>query len=142
MTFSLASIGPPLLGGVLIGLASAALLALNGRVAGISGIFAGTLVPGSDRGWRVAFVAGLVAGGFALLATLPTAFGASPAGPGLLVAAGLLVGFGTQLGSGCTSGHGVCGIGRLSPRGIVATLSFIATGAAAVVAVRTLVGAA
>ncbi|MCB9521685.1 MAG: YeeE/YedE family protein [Myxococcales bacterium] len=137
---TLDTIAAPLAGGVLIGTASAALLALNGRIAGISGIFANALFNPLDRHWRVAFVAGLVAGGLALRMAAPQVFGPSSASLGVLAIAGLLVGFGTQLGSGCTSGHGVCGIGRLSPRGLAATLTFITTGAIAVTAVRMLGG--
>ncbi len=118
-----------LFGGALIGLAAVLLMLFLGRVAGISGIAAGILDPAAkDKGWRAAFVAGLI--GAPLLAGL---FGhplPSPELPesSLLVAfAGLFVGFGTRLGSGCTSGHGVCGMARLSPRSIAATLIFIVT---------------
>ena len=115
-----------LVGGLLIGLAAALLLLLNGRLSGISGIVGGLVVPKeSDAGWRVAFVAGLLLGALAyVLATddaLPVRMQASLP---VLVAAGLLVGFGTRLGSGCTSGHGVCGIARLSKRSIAATAVF------------------
>ena len=115
-----------LLGGLLIGLAAAMLLLLNGRISGISGIVGGLLAPkSSDAGWRVAFVAGLVLGAFGyVLAT----GGATPvrmqASLPILILAGLLVGFGTRLGSGCTSGHGLCGIARLSKRSIVASALF------------------
>ncbi|AKJ04441.1 hypothetical protein ATI61_101469 [Archangium gephyra] len=133
----------PLMGGVLIGLSASLLLLFNGRVAGISGIVGGLLAP--SRGevpWRLAFIAGLVGGGFLVRALLPGAFGqetSSPA-PGLTVAAGLLVGLGTHLSNGCTSGHGVCGVSRGSMRSIVATLVFMATGALAVFVLRTLRG--
>ena len=120
-------------GGILIGLAASMLVLLNGRIAGISGIVGGLLVPRrGEIGWRLAFVAGL------LLAPLLVAlFGYSvvpriDAGFGLLVVAGLLVGVGTSYGSGCTSGHGVCGLSRLSPRSLVATLAFMAAGMATV----------
>jgi uncharacterized membrane protein YedE/YeeE len=118
------------LGGVVIGVASWLLLASLGRVAGISGIVAGLLSPQpGERGWRWAFVAGLV--GVGALLTHGTAL--PPAPPwGLLVLAGLLVGVGTVLGSGCTSGHGVCGLGRRSPRSLVATLVFMVAGFATV----------
>ncbi len=121
------------LGGVLIGLASWLLLASLGRVAGISGIVAGLLAkqPG-ERGWRWAFVAGLVGVGALLThgAALPPA---SPAPSwGVLAVAGLLVGVGTVLGAGCTSGHGVCGLGRRSARSLVATVVFMVTGFATV----------
>jgi uncharacterized membrane protein YedE/YeeE len=115
-----------LVGGLLIGLAAALLLLLNGRISGISGIVGGLLAPrGSDAGWRLAFVAGLLLGalGFAL-ATGGAALVSVQASVPVLVVAGLLVGFGTRLGSGCTSGHGLCGIARLSKRSIVATSVF------------------
>ena len=115
-----------LIGGLLIGLAAALLLLLNGRISGISGIVGGLLVPkSSDAGWRVVFVAGLLLGAFAYMlaagGTIPVQMQASLT---VLVVAGLLVGFGTRLGSGCTSGHGVCGIARLSRRSMVATSVF------------------
>jgi uncharacterized protein len=116
-----------LLGGGLIGLAAAMLMLFTGRLAGVSGILGGALVSGSDRDWRLAFIAGLIAA--AVIAPL---FGApSPArlvssNLGLLAVAGLLVGFGSRMGNGCTSGHGVCGFARVSARSIVATLVFMA----------------
>jgi uncharacterized protein len=115
-----------LVGGMLIGLAAALLLLLNGRISGISGIVGGLLARNSsEAGWRVTFVAGLLLGALAyVLATddaLPVRMQASLP---VLVAAGLLVGFGTRLGSGCTSGHGVCGIARLSKRSLAATAMF------------------
>jgi uncharacterized membrane protein YedE/YeeE len=126
-----------LIGGAVIGAAAAALLVLNGRIAGVSGILGGLLRPArGDIAWRAAFVAGLVAaplayGAFAVLPEIRV-----DAGPAVLVAAGLLVGIGTRYGSGCTSGHGVCGISRLSPRSIVATLVFMAAGFATVYVAR------
>lgn len=130
-----------LFGGMLIG-ASAALLWLTlGRIAGISGIV-GNLAGASpdERGWRLAFLAGLVGAPLAYA----LAFGAPKveigAGPVLLAVAGLLVGIGTRLGSGCTSGHGVCGLARLSPRSIAATLTFMATAGVTVFVVRHLAG--
>jgi uncharacterized membrane protein YedE/YeeE len=131
-----------LLGGALIGLAASALLWLDGKVAGISGIVGG-LLRRDDVGWRGAFVAGLVAGGALLRLALPAAFTITVAEPLLLIlAAGLLVGFGTQLGNGCTSGHGVCGVSRGSPRSLVATASFMATGILTVFVIRRVIGAA
>jgi uncharacterized protein len=130
------------LGGALIGAASALLLVLNGRIAGISGIVGG-LVDGharGDTGWRLTFLAGLLAGGVVLAFVLPGALQATPVAWPLVVVAGLLVGLGTRMGSGCTSGHGVCGISRLSARSIVATLTFMGTGMATVLVVRHLVG--
>ncbi len=125
-------------GGALIGAAAALLWLTLGRIAGISGILAGTLAP--DRGWRLAFLAGLIGAplGWALLAGAPEL--QITATPLTLIAAGLLVGFGTRLGSGCTSGHGVCGLARLSPRSMAATGIFMATAAAVVFAMRHLLG--
>ncbi len=118
-----------LAGGAVIGLAVTFLLLLNGRIAGISGIVGG-LFKGQkgDLGWRIAFVSGLVAAPLAwqLFAALPPID--IEGSYGLMVAAGLIVGLGTRYGSGCTSGHGVCGLSRLSPRSIVATLVFMGTG--------------
>lgn len=132
-----------LVGGLLIGGAALLLVLLDGRLAGISGIIGGAIQAArDDLGWRAAFVAGLV--------IAPLAYGAAggdlaPATvalpPATLVIAGLLVGFGTRLGSGCTSGHAVCGIARLSPRGIVATLVFMAAAFATVFVTRHLMGA-
>jgi uncharacterized membrane protein YedE/YeeE len=115
-------------GGALIGLAASLLLWLDGRIAGISGILGGIGDASGDRGWRIAFLGGLVlgAGGYALAAGgLPQQL---QGGPLLMAAAGLLVGFGTRLGSGCTSGHGICGIARFSPRSLAATATFMAAG--------------
>ena len=129
----------PILGGLLIGAAAVTLLALNGRIAGISGILGGLLPPGQvpDKGWRLAFILGLVGG--PVLAGLLTGHGligapvTSSAG---LLAGGLLVGVGTALGSGCTSGHGVCGMARLSPRSIAATGIFMVAGFLTVLVVK------
>lgn len=120
-----------LLGGVLIGLSASAMLLLDGKIAGISGILAGVLKPvKGDTHWRICFLAGLLAGGLLLRSLLPGAFDFGIIRPfPLLTLAGLLVGFGTRLGSGCTSGHGICGVSRLSPRSLVATATFIFTGA-------------
>jgi uncharacterized membrane protein YedE/YeeE len=118
-----------LAGGLLIGLAAAAFVLFNGRIAGISGILGGLLRPAQgDIAWRVAFLAGLIAAplAYALFAPLPEV--RIDAGDGPLVAAGLLVGLGTRYGSGCTSGHGVCGLSRLSPRSLVATGAFMLAG--------------
>jgi len=118
-----------LIGGALIGLSAMLLMLLTGRVAGISGILAGTFAfAGGDRAWRMAFIAGLVVSpliGTLLGLRLPDPF--MPSSWALIVVAGLLVGFGTRLGGGCTSGHGVCGIARLSMRSIVATMIFMVT---------------
>ena len=117
-------------GGALIGLASVLLLLLNGRIAGISGILNGAIgLKMSEIGWRIAFVAGLVLGGFAFqLAGDAPLIERTDYPIWLTIAAGMLVGFGTRLGSGCTSGHGICGISRLSVRSIVATMLFVGTG--------------
>ena len=126
-------------GGMLIGLAAALLLATLGRIAGVSGIVGGLLTP--ERGaiaWRVAFVTGLLlAGAGRLLAPEHYSMEGTPGLP-WLVLAGLLVGFGTRLGAGCTSGHGVCGLGRGSPRSFAATLTFIAAGALVVLIRRSI----
>jgi uncharacterized protein len=126
-----------LAGGLLLGIAAAMFILLNGRVLGISGIVGGLLKPlAGDAGWRLAFLAGLLAApaAWALFAT--PAAPRIAAGPALLVVAGLLVGWGTRYGSGCTSGHGVCGLSRLSPRSLAATLTFMATGFATVFVLR------
>jgi uncharacterized protein len=122
-----------LAGGVLIGLAAAMLVLLNGRIAGISGIVGGLFAPRrNDVGWRLAFLAGLVAGPALMVYFTRLYTVRIEAGIGTLVVAGLLVGIGTRYGSGCTSGHGVCGLSRLSPRSLVATIVFMATGFATV----------
>lgn len=135
-----ADAGPPLAGGALIGMAAAGLLLLTGKTAGVSGILEGVLRrERGEFGWKLAFVLGLVAGGLALRllapATLPAA--APRSWPVLLIGA-LVAGFGARLGGGCTSGHGVCGIGRGSRRGLVGTVVFIAAGMIAVAAMRAL----
>lgn len=130
-----------LVGGALIGLAAALLILLNGRIAGISGIVGGLLRPRSgEAGWRLAFVAGLLLSPlvFAQFAALPAA--RIETSHALLIGAGLLVGFGTRLGSGCTSGHGVCGLARLSPRSLAATLCFMVVGVTTVYIARHLLG--
>lgn len=131
-----------LAGGALIGLAAALFVLLNGRIAGISGVLGGLLNPKrGDIAWRAAFLAGLVGAPllYALVATVPRP--QIDAGSGALVVAGLLVGVGTRYGAGCTSGHGVCGISRLSPRSLVATAAFMAAGFVTVLVLRHLVGA-
>lgn len=120
-------------GGALIGLSASLMLGFNGRIAGISGILGGLLKPtAGDVAWRALFVAGLFVGGLIALALMPGAFSVGTASLGAVVLAGVLVGFGTRVGNGCTSGHGVCGISRFSPRSVVATLTFIGTGAVTV----------
>ena len=120
----------PLTGGILIGIAASMMLLFNGKVAGVSGIFGGMLFQqGNERAWQLSFIAGLIAGGILLYIT-NTEFFENSSGRGLLTAtiAGLLVGIGTRVGGGCTSGHGVCGIGRLSGRSLVATVTFMFAG--------------
>lgn len=119
-----------LAGGAMIGIASSFLFLTHGRIAGISGI-AGSLVQTTtrDRGWRVAFIIGLGVAGFAGSLVAPSAIGGSVRALPLVIVAGLLVGYGTRLGGGCTSGHGVCGMSRLSARSLVAVLAFMTTGA-------------
>jgi uncharacterized membrane protein YedE/YeeE len=129
-------------GGLMIGVAASALVLLAGRIAGISGILAGTFAArGSELGWRLAFILGLISGPLVVVAVTgtPLQVTVSASATGLIVA-GLLVGFGTRLGSGCTSGHGICGIARLSPRSLVATALFVAFGMAVVFIVRHLMG--
>ncbi|WP_454908551.1 YeeE/YedE family protein [Variovorax gossypii] len=130
-----------LAGGVLIGIAAAMFVLLNGRIAGISGVLGGLLRPSSgDVAWRVAFVLGLVGAPwvYLLFAALPRV--RIDAGYGALILAGLLVGVGTRYGAGCTSGHGVCGLSRLSPRSLVATAAFMGAGFATVFVARHLFG--
>lgn len=125
-------------GGVLIGLSATLLLWLTGRIAGVSGILGGALfAERGDAGWRIAFLAGLVLAAGAYLSLVPEAQ-ASREGfsPAVLVAAGLLVGFGTRMANGCTSGHGVCGLARFSPRSLAAVLTFMATAMATTFVVR------
>ena len=131
-----------LAGGILIGLASAWLILMNGRIAGISGILGGLLNNDRDnRGWQFAFIVGLLAGPavWGLFHALPTI--EINASYPVLIAAGLLVGIGTRYAAGCTSGHGVCGLSRLSPRSLAATMTFMFGGFATVYVVRHLLGA-
>ncbi len=131
------------LGGALIGFSATLLLMLDGKVAGVSGIFGGFLgVKGEATGWRAYFLAGLLVAGTLAAWLRPGAIGRPPSLPlGLALIAGLLVGVGTQLAGGCTSGHGVCGISRGSKRSVVATLVFVATGIATVNVARHVLGA-
>lgn len=145
-----------LAGGVLIGLSATWLMASLGRIAGISGIL-GTLItvrPKGDSAWRLAFLLGLISGPGVLMLlggglgnvaggavdVTGRVIGEPAGGVALMLLAGLLVGMGTGLGSGCTSGHGVCGLARLSPRSLVATLTFLATAIVTVYVVRHLIG--
>ena len=128
---------PALFGGILIGLAAAMFVLWNGRIAGISGIIGGLLRPKSgDIVWRIAFAFGLILAPLAyrLLFALPEV--EIVASSGTIIVAGLLVGLGTRYGAGCTSGHGICGLSRLSPRSAVATLAFILSGVSVVFVIR------
>ena len=131
-----------LVGGLLIGLASAGLLLFHGRIAGISGILGGALERrAGDIGWRVSFLVGLIATGAVWSALFPEAYAVTIVrSPLALGVAGVLVGVGTRIGNGCTSGHGVCGLGRLSRRSLVATLTFMATAALTVFLTHLLLG--
>ncbi len=129
-----------LAGGLLLGLASALFVLLNGRILGISGILGGLLrAERGDRSWRLALIGGLLLAPAVWAAVTLPVVPRIDAGPAVLVLAGLLVGWGTRRGSGCTSGHGVCGLARLSPRSLVATLCFMGTGFATVFVVRHLI---
>lgn len=132
-----------LAGGALIGLAAALLMLLIGRIAGVSGILGGVVSSGGgERVWRLAFVAGLIlAPLLSGLAGYPLPLPEMPASWTVIIIGGLLVGFGSRLGSGCTSGHGVCGIARLSPRSLAATAIFMITAAVVVAVMRHVVGA-
>ena len=132
------------IGGVLIGLASAVLLATTGRIAGISGIAGRLLRPAQEEVlWRVLFIAGLLLGAVVTRVVAPQAFGSGPiASTGMLVMAGLLVGFGTRMANGCTSGHGVCGLSRRSPRSLTAVMTFMLAAAATVFVTRHVVALA
>jgi uncharacterized protein len=129
------------IGGALIGLSAVLLMLLYGRIAGISGIVGECLNSGSDKGWRLAFLAGLVAAPLlAALIGFPAAAPSMPTSFGLIVVSGLLVGFGTRMASGCTSGHGICGIARVSPRSLAATAIFMACAIVVVFLTRHVVG--
>lgn len=133
---------PSLIGGILIGLSASIMLLMTGQVTGISGILGGAITkPRQEGAWRIAFLVGLLFAGVVGVLVAPAEF-VNTTGRSILmlVGAGFLVGFGTRLGNGCTSGHGVCGISRFSPRSLVATLSFIATGMLAVWLVRAVGG--
>ena len=139
MTIDWAAFSPwsALAGGALIGLAATILALANGRIAGVSGIIAGLLRrPGAEAPWRLAFLAGLVAAPLLYTTYAPVPEMIVEAGYPMLAAAGLAVGIGTRYGAGCTSGHGVCGLSRLSPRSLAATVAFMAAGFATVFVVR------
>lgn len=131
-----------LAGGIIIGIASAIMLLYVGRIAGISGIFGGFLnAKKGDTAWRGMFIAGLLAGGLILLAVYPDSLRIQiDRSLGAVIVAGLLVGIGSRLGSGCTSGHGICGVGRVAPRSLVSVGVFMATGAATAIIVNHLLG--
>ena len=134
------------IGGALIGLSAAFLLLVKGRVAGISGIAGGVILPErGDMTWRIVFILGLILGGFIyqMLGLEPSVEGIkAQVSKGYLIVAGLLVGIGTTIGTGCTSGHGICGLARRSPRSLVATLTFMASAIVTVYVVRHLIGGA
>ncbi len=142
MTLDLVNFTPwaSLSGGILLGVASALFILVNGRVLGISGILGGLMPPkAGDAGWRIAFMLGLLSAPLVYGWLAPDGFVKAPridAGFIAIVVAGLMVGLGTRYGSGCTSGHGVCGLSRLSPRSLVATLSFMGAGFAMVFLIR------
>jgi uncharacterized membrane protein YedE/YeeE len=130
-----------LIGGALIGGAATLLLALNGRIAGVAGILGGLLPPAKDdAAWRLLFLAGLIIGAFAYAVLSGGAALVIDATVPMLIAGGLITGFGARLGGGCTSGHGVCGLGRLSPRSLAATCVFMATTFVTVAVVRHIIG--
>lgn len=130
-----------LIGGGLIGLSATILLAVNGRLAGVSGIMAGLVPPARDDAmWRILFIVGLLGGAAAWLLVTGGPVIAFDVGWPVIVIGGLLTGIGTRIGAGCTSGHGVCGIARLSPRSIVATATFVAVGALTVLISRHMIG--
>lgn len=129
--------GASLAGGILIGVASALFILANGRIAGISGILGGLLRPHADDViWRLAFLLGLIVAPLATAMFIAPSAATIDASPEVLVVAGLLVGIGTRYGGGCTSGHGICGLSRLSPRSLIATLAFMASGMGIVYAMR------
>ena len=136
------TVGVAFAGGVLIGLSAVLLMLALGRVAGIAGIVGGLIGDGAGEiGWRIAFVAGLIAGPFAaMLCGAPPPQVTIDASVPVVLVAGLLVGFGSRLGNGCTSGHGVCGLARWSPRSLAATLTFMTAGAAVVFVARHVLG--
>ncbi len=130
-----------LAGGILLGIASSLFVLVNGRILGISGILGGLLRPkAGDSAWRISFLLGMFAAPLLYAALAGPSTARIDATWGIVIAAGLLVGWGTRYGSGCTSGHGVCGLSRLSPRSLVATLAFMGTGFATVYLVRHLLG--
>ena len=130
----------PLIGGVLLGFSAIWLLLTLGRIAGISGIAWGSLA-GPDRGWRWLFLLGLLLGGLLTHTVIGQPLPDESAAPAWLIAiSGLLVGIGTRMGGGCTSGHGVCGLGRRSPRSVTATLTFMSLGIVTVFAMQNLIG--
>jgi uncharacterized protein len=132
---------PALAGGLLIGLAAAWLILIDGRILGAAGVLGGLVPPrAGDRAWRVALLAGLIAAPLVAQPLLHTASPVIEADAPTLIVGGLMVGFGTRLGNGCTSGHGVCGLARLSPRSMAATATFMAAGFLTVFVVRHVIG--
>jgi uncharacterized membrane protein YedE/YeeE len=130
-----------LVGGALLGAGALLLWALSGRTAGISGMISGLLLPArGEVAWRALFLSGMLLAGLGAIAFAPTAIGTSPRSLATLALAGLLVGFGTKLANGCTSGHGLCGVARLSPRSLVATVTFVGFGMLTVALARVALG--
>ncbi|NBS47188.1 MAG: YeeE/YedE family protein [Betaproteobacteria bacterium] len=130
-----------LAGGILLGIASSLFVLVNGRILGISGILGGLIRPRpGDSAWRISFLLGMFAAPLLYAALAGPSIARIDATWGMVIAAGLLVGWGTRYGSGCTSGHGVCGLSRMSPRSLVATLAFMDTGFATVYLARHLLG--
>ncbi len=132
-----------LIGGSLIGLSATLLLLFNGRIAGVSGVLGGMFTqPSGDRLWRFLFIGGMAVSGFLYQFFMPGSFSEyTNISLPVLIVGGFIVGFGTRMGSGCTSGHGVCGVGRISKRSIVATCVFMGSGVATVFVTRHLLGA-
>jgi uncharacterized membrane protein YedE/YeeE len=137
------AVAAPLVGGALMGLAASLLLWTHGKPAGIAGVYGGALERGPDRGFRLSFLVGLLASGVLAYRLFPSAVSGGNGAPmGLVVLAGLLVGFGSRLGSGCTSGHGICGLSRLSRRSMAATAVFMTMGVVTACVVRHWLGVA
>lgn len=133
--------GLSFVGGALMGLSASLLLLTHGKIAGVAGIYGGAIQRASDRAFRLSFLIGLLASGVLLRWTVPSLVGGpSCSSLGMIAVAGLLVGFGTRLGGGCTSGHGICGLSRLSKRSLVGTMAFMTTGMLTVLVVRHWIG--
>ena len=133
--------GLSFVGGALMGLSASLVLWTHGKIAGVAGIYGGAIQRTSDRTFRLSFLAGLLGSGVVLRRAFPSLVGGPPCSSlGMIAVAGLLVGFGTRLGGGCTSGHGICGLSRLSKRSLAATMAFMTTGMITVLVVRHWIG--